>query len=33
MQVIRWKDIFEGLENTVDRARQAMDILHGLTLR
>ena len=33
MQVIRWKDIFEGLENTVDRARQAMDILHGLALR
>jgi uncharacterized protein Yka (UPF0111/DUF47 family) len=33
IQVIRWKDIFEGLENTIDRARQAMDILHGLELK
>jgi predicted phosphate transport protein (TIGR00153 family) len=33
IQVIRWKDIFEGLENTVDRTRQAMDILNGLALR
>jgi uncharacterized protein len=33
MQVIRWKDVFEGLEDTIDRMRQAMDILHGLALR
>ena len=30
MMVIRWKDVFDGLENAVDRARQAMDILRGM---
>jgi predicted phosphate transport protein (TIGR00153 family) len=33
MLVIRWKDIFEGLENAIDRTRQTMDILHGLALK
>jgi uncharacterized protein len=33
MLVIRWKDVFEGLENAVDRTRQTMDILRGLALR
>jgi uncharacterized protein Yka (UPF0111/DUF47 family) len=27
--VIRWKDIYQGLEDSIDRTRQAMDILHG----
>jgi predicted phosphate transport protein (TIGR00153 family) len=33
MLVIRWKDILEGLENAIDRSRQAMDILHGFVLK
>jgi len=33
MLVIRWKDIFQGLEDAIDRTRQAMDILHGLVLK
>jgi predicted phosphate transport protein (TIGR00153 family) len=32
MMVIRWKDVFDGLENAVDRARQAMDILRGMAV-
>jgi uncharacterized protein len=33
MLVIRWKDIFEGLENAIDRCRRAMDIVHAITLK
>ena len=33
MLVIRWKDILQGLENAIDRSRQAMDILHGFVLK
>jgi uncharacterized protein Yka (UPF0111/DUF47 family) len=30
--VLSWKDILRGFEDAIDRTRQAMDILHGLTL-
>jgi uncharacterized protein len=33
MLVIRWKDIYQGLEDAIDRTRQAMDILHGLEIK
>jgi uncharacterized protein Yka (UPF0111/DUF47 family) len=33
MLVIRWKDVLHGLEDAIDRSRQAMDILHGLMLK
>ncbi len=33
MLVIRWKDIYQGLENAIDRSRQAMDIVHGLAVK
>ena len=32
MVVIRWKDVYQGLEDAIDRTRQAMDILRGLVL-
>jgi predicted phosphate transport protein (TIGR00153 family) len=33
MLVIRWKDVLQGLEDAIDRTRQAMDILHGFVLK
>jgi uncharacterized protein len=33
MMVIRWKDVYQGLEDAIDRTRQAMDILHGLAVK
>ena len=33
MMVIRWKDVYQGLEDAIDRSRQAMDILHGLVVK
>ncbi len=33
MLVIRWKDVYQGLEDAIDRTRQAMDILHGLAAK
>ena len=33
MMVIRWKDVYQGLEDAIDRSRQAMDILHGLVAK
>ena len=33
MLVIRWKDVYQGLEDAIDRTRQAMDILHGLAVK
>ena len=33
MLVIRWKDVYQGLEDAIDRSRQAMDILHGLVVK
>jgi predicted phosphate transport protein (TIGR00153 family) len=33
MLVIRWKDVLQGLEDAIDRTRQAMDILHGFALK
>jgi len=33
MLVIRWKDVLQGLEDAIDRTRQAMDILQGLALK
>jgi uncharacterized protein len=33
MLVIRWKDVYQGLEDAIDRTRQAMDILHGLVVK
>jgi hypothetical protein len=33
MVVIRWKDIYQGLEDAIDRTRQAMDILNGLVVK
>ena len=31
MVILRWKDIFQGLEDAVDRSRSLMDMLTGLT--
>jgi predicted phosphate transport protein (TIGR00153 family) len=31
MVILRWKDIFQGLEDSVDRSRSLMDMLAGLT--
>jgi predicted phosphate transport protein (TIGR00153 family) len=31
MVILRWKDIFQGLEDAVDRLRSLMDMLSGLT--
>jgi uncharacterized protein len=31
MVILRWKDIFQGLEDAVDRSRSLMDMLAGLT--
>jgi hypothetical protein len=31
--VIRWRDVYPGLEDAIDRSRQAMDILHGLAVK
>jgi uncharacterized protein len=33
MVVIRWKDVYQGLEDSIDRTRQAMDILSGLMIK
>jgi predicted phosphate transport protein (TIGR00153 family) len=33
MLVIRWKDVLQGLEDAIDRTRQAMDILGGLVAK
>ena len=33
MLVIRWKDVLGGLEDAIDRTRQAMDILQGLVVK
>jgi len=33
MLVIRWKDVLQGLEDAIDRTRQAMDILHGFVVK
>jgi hypothetical protein len=33
MVVIRWKDVYQGLEDAIDRTRQAMDILNGLVVK
>jgi uncharacterized protein Yka (UPF0111/DUF47 family) len=33
MMVIRWKDVYQGLEDAIDRSRQAIDILHGLVVK
>jgi predicted phosphate transport protein (TIGR00153 family) len=33
MVILRWKDIFQGLEDAVDRSRWLMDMLAGLTPR
>jgi uncharacterized protein Yka (UPF0111/DUF47 family) len=33
MLVIRWKDILQGLEDGIDRTRQAMDLLNGLVIK
>ena len=33
MLVIRWKDVYQGLEDAIDRTRQAMDILQGLVVK
>jgi len=33
MVVIRWKDVYQGLEDAIDRSRQAMDILNGLVVK
>jgi predicted phosphate transport protein (TIGR00153 family) len=33
MLVIRWKDVYQGLEDAIDRTRQAMDIVHGLAVK
>jgi uncharacterized protein len=33
MVVLRWKDVFQGLEDAIDRTRQAMDIVQGLVLK
>ena len=33
MLVIRWKDVLQGLEDAIDRTRQAMDILQGLVVK
>jgi predicted phosphate transport protein (TIGR00153 family) len=31
--VIRWKDVLQGLEDAIDRTRQAMDLLSGLVVK
>ncbi len=33
MLVIRWKDVLQGLEDAIDRTRQAMDLLSGLVVK
>jgi predicted phosphate transport protein (TIGR00153 family) len=33
MLVIRWKDVLQGLEDGIDRTRQAMDLLSGLVVK
>ncbi|MGH2964064.1 MAG: DUF47 domain-containing protein [Solirubrobacterales bacterium] len=33
MVVIRWKDVYQGLEDAIDRSRRAMDILNGLVVK
>ena len=33
MVVIRWKDIYEGLENSIDRSRHAANVLQRITLK
>jgi uncharacterized protein len=33
MLVIRWKDVLQGLEDGIDRTRQAMDLLNGLVVK
>jgi uncharacterized protein len=33
MVILRWKDIFQGLEDAVDRSRSLMDMLAGLEVR
>jgi predicted phosphate transport protein (TIGR00153 family) len=33
MLVIRWKDLYAGLEDAIDRCRQAADILQGIIVK
>jgi uncharacterized protein len=33
MVILRWKDVFQGLEDAVDRSRSLMDMLAGLAAR
>ena len=33
MVVIRWKDIFERLENAIDSTERAADILEGIVIK
>jgi uncharacterized protein len=33
MVILRWKDVFQGLENATDRTRSLMDMLVGLVTR
>jgi uncharacterized protein len=31
--VIRWKDVYEGLEDSIDRCRQAADMIQGIIVK
>jgi len=31
--ILRWKDVFQGLEDATDRTRSLMDMLVGLVAR
>lgn len=33
MLVLRWKDVYQGLEDAVDRTRRAMDLIGGISLK
>lgn len=33
MVILRWKDVFQGLEDATDRTRSLMDMLVGLVAR
>jgi uncharacterized protein Yka (UPF0111/DUF47 family) len=33
MVILRWKDIFQGLEDAIDRTRSLMDMLAGLAAK
>lgn len=33
MMILRWKDVFQGLEDATDRTRSLMDMLLGLVTR